>query len=134
MPRVAHFEIHADDPERAVTFYSELFGWTFTRRPGPLEYWRIDTGDGSAEPGIDGGLMKRRGDLAGDGVGAYVCTIAVSNLKDTLLRIQELGGKVVVPTMPVPQLGWMAYARDPEGNQFGVLMPDAEAGAVPGQD
>ena len=29
MPRVVHFEIHADDPERAINFYKSVFGWEF---------------------------------------------------------------------------------------------------------
>jgi hypothetical protein len=31
MGRVAHFEIHADDPQRAVKFYSDVFGWTIEK-------------------------------------------------------------------------------------------------------
>ena len=38
MPRVIHFEIHAEDPERAVTFYQRVFGWTCTKWSGPVEY------------------------------------------------------------------------------------------------
>ncbi|HEU4415091.1 MAG TPA: VOC family protein, partial [Candidatus Angelobacter sp.] len=40
----SYFEIQADDPGRAVAFYREIFGWTFTRVEGlPVEYWRIET-------------------------------------------------------------------------------------------
>jgi hypothetical protein len=34
MPRVIHFEIHADDPARAIRFYEKLLGWTFSSRGG----------------------------------------------------------------------------------------------------
>ena len=57
MPRVIHFEIHADDPERAVRFYREIFGWEINKWPGPHDYWLIKTGANA--PGIDGGLMRR---------------------------------------------------------------------------
>ncbi len=57
MPRVVHFEIHADDPERAVKFYQNVFGWELTKWGGPHEYWVIKTGpDGSL--GINGGLVR----------------------------------------------------------------------------
>src|SRR5918993_4170444 len=66
MGRVVHFEIHAENPERAIAFYRELFGWEFTRWEGPMPYWLIRTG-GAGEPGIDGGLMQRRGGGPTDG-------------------------------------------------------------------
>jgi predicted enzyme related to lactoylglutathione lyase len=44
MPRVVHFEIHAGDPERAVTFYQSLFGWTFQKWEGPREYGMVIPG------------------------------------------------------------------------------------------
>ena len=27
MPRVVHFEVHAEDPERAIAFYSHVLQW-----------------------------------------------------------------------------------------------------------
>ena len=59
MPRVVHFDISVDDPERAIKFYTEVFGWKVQKWEGPMDYWLITTGD-PGEPGIDGGLAKRR--------------------------------------------------------------------------
>jgi predicted enzyme related to lactoylglutathione lyase len=54
MPRPIHFEIPADRPERAISFYQQVFGWQFQKWDGPMPYWLVKTGaDG---PGIDGGL------------------------------------------------------------------------------
>ena len=61
MPKVIHFEIHAGDPKRAMTFYKAVFGWEFTAWDGPEDYWVIRTGP-KDEPGIDGGLIRRRGE------------------------------------------------------------------------
>lgn len=44
MPRVVHFEISADEPERAVKFYTDVFGWDVKRWGGPKDYWLITTG------------------------------------------------------------------------------------------
>ena len=52
MARPVHFEIHADDPERAVEFYSAVLGWTFTKWEGPADYWLVTTGPDN-EPGIN---------------------------------------------------------------------------------
>ena len=63
MSRVMHFEIHATKPQALIDFYSALFGWTF-RKFDPMEYWTITTGpDGT--PGINGGLVPRRGAAPG---------------------------------------------------------------------
>ena len=58
MARVVHFEIHADEPERAIEFYKSALGWEFTKWDGAGEYWLIITGSPD-EPGINGGLIKR---------------------------------------------------------------------------
>ena len=71
MARVIHFEIQADNPERAIGFYKGLFGWEFAQWNGPQAYWLIKTGPDS-QPGINGGLLPRRGAIDGQAVIAYV--------------------------------------------------------------
>ncbi|HEY0369128.1 MAG TPA: VOC family protein [Chthoniobacterales bacterium] len=128
MPRVVHFEIHAGDPERAINFYQQLFGWEFTKfEGGPLLYWVITTGEEG--PGIDGGLHPRRGNgnTDVDEVIAYVCTVNVAPLDEYLGRATKLGAAICAPKMPIPHIGWLAYCRDTEGNIFGMLEPDESA-------
>ncbi len=125
MSRVMHFEIHAEQPDRAIKFYTNVFRWTFTRWGGE-EYWLIATGP-KEEPGIDGGLVKRRGTIDGTAVTAYVCTIGVANVDDTILKVKANGCENVVPKMPIPTVGWLAYCKDTEGNIFGVMQPDTNA-------
>lgn len=126
MSRVIHFEIHAENPERAINFYKALFGWEFTKYPGPEDYWLVTTGPDS-QPGINGGLIRRRGVIDGQAVIAYVCTIDVSSVDKCVEKISENGGAIVVPKMPIPQIGWLAYAKDTEGNIFGIMQSDAQA-------
>src|SRR5262249_35197490 len=112
MSRVVHFEIHAENPERAVAFYRNVFGWEFTHWQGPAEYWLIKTGpDGT--PGINGGLLRRRGagPVDGQAVNAYACTMDVPSVDDYTTRIQSSGGTVVVPKMAVPGVSWLVYAK-----------------------
>ena len=126
MPRVIHFEIHAEDPERAVAFYQRVFGWTCTRWSGPVDYWLIKTGP-DGQPGINGGLIKRRGPIDGTAVLAYVCTIDVPSVDEWLGHITAAGGTVALPKMAVPGVGWRAYAKDTEGNVFGIMQADTSA-------
>ena len=126
MPRVIHFEIHAGDPDRAVKFYESLFGWSFQKWEGPMDYWLVNTGPDS-QPGINGGLLRRQGEIDGQAVIAYVCTVDVENIDASIAKAQANGAQVVVPKMPIPGLGWLVYCKDTEGNIFGMMQADPEA-------
>ena len=132
MNRVIHFEIHAGVPLRAIRFYSALFGWTFTPWGGGVEYWAIATGP-ATEPGIDGGLLPRRGPDEGRAINAYICTIEVADLDQILDTAQGLGASVYRPRMAIPGIGWLAYLTDTEGNTFGIMQSDPTAQCAPDQ-
>ncbi len=127
MPRPVHFEIQADNPERAIKFYRELFGWEFSQWEGQ-PYWLIKTGE-KGTPGIDGGLLPRKGPppTAMQCVNAFVCTTDVASCDGTATRVTELGGSIALPKMPVPTVGWLAYGKDTEGNVFGFMQFDPQA-------
>ncbi len=127
MHRVTHFEIQAEDPARTIKFYTELLGWTFTQWGGQ-KYWLITTGEAS-EPGINGGLLPRpgAGPIDGQAVNAYVCTVATPNVDATLSKALSLGGKLALPKIAIPTVGWLAYAKDTEGNIFGMMQADPSA-------
>lgn len=144
MPRVVHFEIGADDPERAVRFYADVFGWK-VERWGEEPYWLVETGgegagEGGAgeegagggaaggaaggegtEPGIDGAIMPRTGE------NATVNTISVPSVDEFVEKIEAAGGQVVSPKMTIPGIGYHAYCVDTEGNAFGILQEDSGA-------
>jgi len=126
MPRVVHFEIHAADPDRAVNFYTTLFGWSFQKWEGPMDYWLITTGP-NEQPGINGGLVRRQGEIDGQAVIAYVCTVDVENLDASVQTVVDNGGQIALPKMPIPGMGWLAYCKDTEGNIFGMMQGDPNA-------
>jgi len=126
MPRVVHFEIHAANPERAVKFYETLFGWTFQKWEGPMEYWLVTTGPDD-QPGINGGLVRRQGEIEGQAVIAYVCTVDVTDLDASVKIALDSGGQIAVPKMAIPGMGWLAYCKDTEGNIFGMMQGDPSA-------
>ena len=118
MPRPVHFEIHADDPARAMRFYEAVFGWKF-QQWGDVEYWMVTTG-ADDEPGINGGLVPRQGGT-GDRVVAYVCTMDVSDLDAMMEQVLAHGGSVALPKQDMGGVGWLAYLKDPDDNIFGLL-------------
>ncbi len=125
--RVIHFEIHADNPERASKFYTDVFDWVIQKMPlGTMDYWLIKTG-ADDEPGIDGGLMQRKGALTSEGIMAYVCTIGVDSIDESAEKVTSHGGAIVMAKAPVPGIGWLTYCKDPEGNVFGLMQDDPTA-------
>jgi uncharacterized protein len=126
MARPVHFEIHATNPEEVVNFYETVFGWKFNRW-GDVPYWLITTGDG---PGIDGGLTPREGPRPENDapVGSFVNVIDVSDLDSVLSAVTANGGKIALDKHAVQTVGWLAYFRDPDGNLFGVMQSDPNAG------
>jgi predicted enzyme related to lactoylglutathione lyase len=120
MPRIVHFEIAADSPERAARFYSGVFGWKIQKWEGPVNYWLVTTGEG--EPGINGALKERP-----DPAVSTVNTIEVPSLDEFLAKIKEYGGKVAMSKKAIPGIGYHAYCQDTEGNIFGVMEEDSSA-------
>ncbi len=121
MGRVIHFEISADDVERAVTFYKKVFGWVSNKWDGPIDYWLTSTGDADI-PGINGGIMPRDPKYPG-----VINTIGVDSVDKTVAAIEANGGEILAPKAPVPGVGWFAYFKDTEGNIQGIMEDDPEA-------
>lgn len=127
MSRAVHFEIHASHPQALIVFYSGLFGWSFNKWEGG-DYWMIHTGPDD-QPGINGGLLPRRGAVpAGMApVNAFVITVDVDDVDAAVAKGVAHGGATAVPKMAVPGIGWLAYLKDPDGNIFGLMQADTEA-------
>lgn len=120
MPRITHFEFPADDPERAIKFYEDVFDWKTYKWEGPFDYWLVTTGE-APEPGIDGAIMRR-----GDG-GGVINTVGVLDIDAALEKIVAAGGQVVMPKTTVPGQGYMARCLDTEGTLFGLMQTDMDA-------
>jgi predicted enzyme related to lactoylglutathione lyase len=117
---IVHFEIPADDVERARAFYKELFGWQIESPPGFSDYWLIETGpEGEA---VGGGLMARQMPEQ-----AIVNYIGVESVAEYASRIEQLGGTIIMPRSPVPGMGWFAVFQDPEGNVMALWENDPAA-------
>jgi uncharacterized protein len=121
MPRPIHFDMSAENPERAMNFYKDIFGWKFEKWNGPMEYWMITTGQGN-EPGINGGLSKKDQQSMPN-----MNTIGVSSVEKFSTMVQEKGGKILMPKMPIPGVGWFATCQDTEGNTFGIIEENRDA-------
>lgn len=130
MPRPMHFEIQADDLERARAFYQAAFGWRFENWGGAsgAPYWGVLTGP-EDEPGINGGLLPRPGAAPepGRGANAFVVTVVVDDYERAERAILDAGGAVAMPKTALTGMAWQGYYVDTEGNTFGIHQPDPDA-------
>jgi predicted enzyme related to lactoylglutathione lyase len=116
-----HFEIPAENVEKLKEFYSDLFGWKIEKMPGEMEYWGIQTvpvdeNGMPMRPGVNGGMMKKE-----KPENKPINYISVESVDEYSKKVVKLGGKIIVPKMEIPGMGWWALASDPEGNQIGLF-------------
>ena len=122
--RVIHFEVQADDIERAKGFYEKVFDWKIEKimeadDKGGMDYWGLTTGlDGT--PGINGGMYQRSKDNV---VHTYDCTITVDDIDKAIEMVKENGGEIRSGKNEIPNVGWFARVTDTEGNCFGIMQP-----------
>jgi len=122
MNQVVHFEIPVDDIEAAKEFYS-IFGWELNDMPGmdyvgisttPVDENRVPKTPGS----INGGMMKRT-----DKIKSPVVAVQVDSVDEFIKKVTSKGGKLVMPKMEIPGMGFYAYVSDPQGNILGLWEP-----------
>lgn len=118
--RVIHFELPADDVERAQAFYSKAFGWKMRSMPG-MGYTLVGTtptdekGMPTQAGAINGGMLKRQAPVQ-----TPLITVHVAEIDAALRTIEKLGGATVRAKIPVGDMGFAAYFRDTEGNVVGL--------------
>jgi len=118
--RVVHFEIPADDLDRAQGFYRAAFDWNLDPMPD-MNYTMVRTtptdeqGMPTDAGAINGGILKRQEPYT-----APVITIAVDDIDKALETIGSLGGSTVTAKQPVMDMGFAAYFKDTEGNVVGL--------------
>jgi hypothetical protein len=121
-----HFEIPADDIEKLKKFYMDLFGWTMNKYPGPTTYYMIGTVPVDEKtmmplrPGVNGGMYEKK-DASSRELAVPLHYISVESVEEYSKKVTALGGKILVPKIEIPTIGWWALAEDPEGNRFGML-------------
>jgi hypothetical protein len=121
MATIVHFDVPAEDPERAKKFYATLFDFRYQPVP-ELQYTLITTSNLDGTPGIGGGLGKRM-----DPSQRMMNYFGVKSIDAAMKQVTKLGGTLVSPKMPVPGMGWLVNCMDTEGNAFGLWEEDPEA-------
>ena len=121
MPRISYLDFSADEPDRAVNFYRNVFDWQINKWDGPREFWEIKTGE-SDEPGIDGGLSKR------ERIGEWITPfINIKSIEQYISKIESNGGKIIQPKTAIPTIGYTLLFKDTESNTIGLFEENKQA-------
>lgn len=118
---VGWFEIYVADMDRARAFYEKTLGTSLTPLPMPAS---SGPGEMFAFPMVDGasgaaGALVRMPDVpvGGGGVVVYFscddCAVEAS-------RVVPQGGEIIMAKYPIGDYGFIALAKDTEGNPFGL--------------
>ena len=118
--KVVHFEVPAENMERAQKFYQDVFGWHTINLP-EMHYAMAHSGPTDDKTGmmkengfINGGFMQRK-DIKGP-----VIVMDVPNVDEAVKKAESLGSKVIRPKVKVGDMGYVAYVTDSEGNTIGI--------------
>jgi hypothetical protein len=104
------FELMTTDVDGAKKFYSNLFGWDTEEMPmADMKYTIVKVG----EEGL-GGIMSIPPKAEGSppNWGVYV---TVDDVDATAGKVEELGGKILVPPTDIPTVGRFCVLQDPQG-------------------
>jgi predicted enzyme related to lactoylglutathione lyase len=112
---VVQWQVITKDPTKHASFYADVFGWKI-RTDNSLGYRMVESGNGR---GIDGGFWP-----APPEANAFVqLFVEVDDIGETVKRVKEAGGDVLIPAQMLPDGDQMAILRDPMGMSFGVVVP-----------
>ncbi len=113
-----HTEFQAKDVQQAMKWYGELFGWDTNYMP-EMNYATFSDGR------TGGGFYSN------DNYHGTISYVRVDNYKDTLAKVKDTGGKVVVEPVAMEGLGTFAILADPAGNYFGVIQFESNEAPPP---
>ena len=79
------------------------------------DYWFVETKDENGNKGLSGGMMKRQSQE--HKVTNY---ITVNSIAEYMQKIEQAGGKIIVPKTEIQNMGYYEIYLDGEGNMFGL--------------
>jgi len=126
MNPVVHFEMPFDNRERMATFYESAFGWQMQMLGEDMGNYVLATTtvtdeNGPKKPGaINGGFFPKNPDWSAQ---YPSLVIAVDDIKESVKKVTDAGGKVLGEPMEIPGVGQYVSFTDTEGNRGSMLRP-----------
>src|SRR2546426_1615245 len=112
-----HSRLPATDPSKVARFYEQLFGWKFNKWEGAnMDYWLISHKDAQSADDTLGGLYKRNMPQEG-----FLNYFNVKSIDDSIKSATNLGASVIMAKQEIPNIGYSAVLKDPDGNTFALF-------------
>ncbi|MEZ5651253.1 MAG: VOC family protein [Burkholderiaceae bacterium] len=114
-------ELMTSDPDAAIAFYSQLFGWETEEMSNPQMRYTVVKAGGQAI----GGIMAIPGQAAGMPP-SWFNYVTVADIDAIARKTSELGGTVMMGPQEIPEVGRFCVIRDPQGaviNAIQYAMP-----------
>jgi predicted enzyme related to lactoylglutathione lyase len=110
--KLVHFELPAQDTDRAKKFWSGVFGWEFgdSAMPG-MEYYMVRTGE------------DQGGAIYSDDKSGMKVYFDTDDIDASIAKVRDGGGKTE-DKQPIPNVGWFTHCTDTEGNSFSLFQSD----------
>jgi predicted enzyme related to lactoylglutathione lyase len=132
MNPVVHFEMPYEDANRASSFYTSVFGWQMKTMGADMGNYVLanttptENGRPTLPGAINGGLFERK-----EGSPAQVpsVVIAVDDIRQSIKKVNDAGGKVLGDPMEIPGVGQYVSFTDSEGNRLSMLQATPPGGA-----
>jgi predicted enzyme related to lactoylglutathione lyase len=131
MNPVVHFEMPAQDRKRMADFYSQVFGWKtqlLGEEMGNYVLAQTTESDSKGHPkmpgSINGGFYPKKEDWPAQYPSVV---IAVDNIRESMKKVADGGGKVLGEPMEIPGVGQYVSFFDTEGNRVSLLQPNSRA-------
>ena len=116
---VNHLEIAATDPSAAAEFYKAVFGWKI-EVDETMNYVQF-----LAEEGGIGGAFPEAGE--NNPAGSVIAYVTTDDIDASLGKVEENGGKTVMPKTEIPGIGHMAVFADSTGGTLALYTGNPEA-------
>ncbi len=115
---IVHVDLPAENPEAAAKFYEEVFGWKLTHNQ-EFSYWMFDAEGGPGGGFTSPGSYDGHGSAEGYQIGKVLVYLGSEDIEADLARVEASGGRIIMPSMAIGEMGWMAVFADPSGNHLG---------------
>lgn len=114
---IVWFEVMGQNTDKLLPFYQEMFDWELEKAPD-MNYHML----GDVEKGIPGGVGQ-----VPQGTGWTTFYVNVESLDNSIASAERMGGKVLMPSTPLPDGANIAVISDPEGHPVGLFQAAANA-------
>ena len=114
----SYFEIPVNDLDRAMKFYSEVFGCDFIKEVIHGNEMAMFPFNGK-NSGITGALAK--GEIYLPSTTGTLIYLNTASIDETLQKIKTLGGELLFPKSAAGDYGYVAEFKDCEGNRVALF-------------